>query len=571
MIQINWRIFTLPSPPSEIFKANIVRAIVVDNDRQRSNLVSHSYFVDEHIQDRYTLPVISIATHPDGLFDDETGIYVPGKLFEKIAHPNENPANYTQRGLKWEKPAYIHMFSPKGKPIIAQNAGIRINGEATRWYAQKSLRLIANSEYDSRTSFDYDFFPALNNRLNDRSVDSFHVIILRNSGQDCFKDMFQDAMAHSLLEHSSLDIQGSLPVIVFINGEYWGVHNIRTRYDENYFQSYYGIQKEDLAVLENDLSLSIGDSDDIRHFRELLNLIDSHYSMNGYQTASTLSDSDTYAEVTDRMDIDNFIDLYTSQIYFKNTDWPGNNMIFWRKKVEDQISNSSVPYGHDGKWRWMLTDTDFGFTRPSHNTLIDATRDDGKDWYNEPWSTYLIRSLLENENFRISFINRFADHLNTAFREEVVINRIDQFEEIYLPEMEQHIHRWGPRDRSFKTWRAYVENMRSFARLRPSYLRQHIIDYFDLSGVSTVTLLVDSQKGFIRINNVDIATRTPGVGDADQWSGIYFQGVPVSLSAIPRSGYRFVGWEGIDHQNADVALVLDGDLTLQAKFSSIDP
>jgi hypothetical protein len=559
------------SPPPDIFKATVVRAIVVGENGERSSIATHTYFVEEQINDRYTFPIVSIATHPEGLFDDDSGIYVPGDLFQRIAHPNENPANYTQRGMKWEKPANIQIFSPDGKTILAQNAGIRIHGEATRWYAQKSLRLIARREYDPQTSFDFDFFPTLKNRLNDRSVNSFHTLILRNSGQDCFTNMFQDAMAHTLLEHTSLDIQGSLPVVVFINGEYWGIHNVRTRYDKDYFQSYYGIEEQDLAVLKNDLSLSIGTKDDVEHFREILNLIDPQHALNGYRTASTLSDPDVYADVASMMDIDNFIDVYTSQIYFKNTDWPGNNMVFWRKKVEEPKPALDVPYGHDGKWRWALTDTDFGFDRPDHNTLFDATRDDGTDWYNEPWSTYLIRSLLQNDTFRNSFINRFADHLNTSFREEVVVDQIDRFEEVYLPEMQEHIQRWGPQERSFETWRAYVEGMRSFALFRPDQLRQHIIDHFSLPGISTITLLSDSQKGHIRINEIDIKTGTPGVADTDRWSGIYFQGVPVRLSAVPNPGYRFAGWKGIDQAGPEVVLILESDLEIEALFSPVNP
>ena len=108
--------------------------------------------------------------------------------------------------------------------------------------------------------------------------------------------------------------------------------------------------------------------------------------------------------------------------------------------------------------------------------------------------------------------------------------------------------------------------MRNFSRNRPDFVRQHMIDHFDLPGTATVTLLTDSAKGYIRINSIDITSDTPGVMDADEWSGIYFKGIPINLSAIPNPGYQFAGWEGIDQSSPDLQLSLDNDLKLTANF-----
>jgi hypothetical protein len=562
-------------PPSPVFKGTVVRAIVVDKNGNKSNIVTHSYFIDQEMDARYTFPVISIATDAHRLFDDDIGIYVPGDRFENI-YPNRNhdPGNYTERGLKWERPIYFQMFSPTGELLLEQNAGLRIHGSGSRWYAQKSLRLYTGDSYDECGLFQHDFFPALNNRVGDGIVDTFETLILRNSGQDWYwpiPTMFKDAMTQSLLEHTTLDIQGYQPIILFLNGEYWGIHNIRTRYDEYYFKSYYGLSANQVTVLEENSSLKFGDGAGLRHYLNLLSAIDPDFHSNDFQTVNTLADPDQYAQIAKWMDIDNFIDYYVSQIYFNNSDWPGKNVLYWRKMVDEGAVESDPAYGHDGKWRWMIIDTDFGFRDPERNALFEATRDDGTQWYNQPWSTFLARSLLQNQDFRIAFINRFADHLNTTFREDVVLDKVNTFTDLYQPEIEEQIHRWGNLNGSEKAWLENVEIMREFALIRPGYQRQHLLEMFFLPGTAELTVRVNSSHGYLQVNSLVIKDGQVGVKEANNWTGIYFQDVPVQLTAIPFEGYQFLRWETQDGttlgtETPTISLRLSGDIQITAVF-----
>lgn len=533
---------------NEIFMANVIRAIVIKPDSERSNVITQTYFFDEHMADKYTLPIVSIATNPEYLFDNEIGIYVPGDLYQDIEQerPWWNPANYTRRGLKWERPIFFQMFNHHGELLISQNLGIRVHGGATRWFPQKSLRLYARSEYDQQTLMNYDFFPALNDRFNHSKVDAFETLILRNSGNDWLSNerwrstMFRDAMSQSLLEHTNLDIQGYQPVFVFINGEYWGIHNIRTRYDEFFFKSYYGIEPSDIIVLESGFgSLHLGSEGDESSYRDLLKLIDENYMENSFQTSKALSDQSLFEYFSTWIDIENFITYNVSQIYFNNTDWGGSNIRFWRKNSDPELVYSTG-YGHDGKWRFMIIDLDYGFMNPQNDTIKYATQ-------NSNINSYLFRSLLENDSFRIDFLNSFADHLNTTFREEVVINKINFNEDIYSTEVNEHIRRWGNMGGSYDAWLANVQSMRDFASLRPFYQRQHIMEYFGLLGSFEVNIQSNPSQGYIRVNSIDIFSGSIGVSDPSNWSGIYFQNVPIEISAIPHDGYRFVGWEGLDH------------------------
>jgi hypothetical protein len=536
----------------DIFLATVVRALVIKPDSERSNVLSHSYFIDEQMTERYTMPIVSIATNPEYLFNNEIGIYVPGDFYQDIDPERRwwNPANYSQRGLKWERPIFFQMFNQTGELLISQNLGLRIHGGATRWFPQKSLRLYASSDYDDQTLINHDFFPALNNRFSNDTVDSFETLILRNSGNDWMSNerwrstMFRDALSQSLLEHTRLDIQGYQPVILFLNGEYWGIHNFRTRYDRFYFNSYYGIEPSDLIVLESGFgSLLLGSPGDEASYRDLLKLIDENYLENSFQTSKALSDQSLFEHFAKWIDIDNFITYNVAQIYFNNTDWGGSNIRFWRKNSDPMLNESPV-FGHDGKWRFMILDTDFGFFNPQYNTLYYATR-------NLSATSYLFRSLLANGQFRTQFINTFADHLNTTFREAVVTEQIDFFQDLYSPEVDEHIRRWGNMGGSFDAWLDNVQSMRDFANFRPFYQRQHIIEYFSLTGLFDFSIQTDPSQGYIRVNSIDILESSVGVSDPSNWSGIYFQNVPIEITAIPHDGYQFVGWEGLDQINIE--------------------
>jgi len=560
--------------PSEDLKANVIRAVVVKFNGERSNVITHSYFINENMKEYYSVPVVSISTNPEYLFDDELGIYVPGEWYEEIDddRPWWNPANYTQRGEKWERPVYFQMFSQNGEVLVAQNLGIRIHGGATRALAQKSLRLYTKEVYDQQILINYDFFPTLNNRFSDNVVDSFETLILRNSGNDWQSNdrwhstMFRDAMSQSLLEHTKLDIQGYQPVIVYINGEYWGIHNVRTRYDNYYYYSYYGIETEDLILLEGGSgSLYLGSNGDEKTYTDLLKLLDEHYMKNKYQTSSALIDHNLFEYFTKWIDIENFITYNISEIYLNNTDWGIQNIRFWRKDTNSIVNNDSVKYGHDGKWRWMITDTDFGFVDPQNNTLRYATRSGSAN-------TFLFRALLENKDFKENFINTFADHLNTTFREEVVINQINKFKGLYAPEVQEQINRWGNLGGSFEAWENNVDEMKEFAYIRPTFQCHHIIEYFDLPGSLKLTINTDASQGYIRINSIDIVEGSIGVNDPNNWSGTYFQSVPIEITAVPYSGYEFIGWKGIDNLAPDatvpqITLDLYEDLSITAMFS----
>jgi hypothetical protein len=528
--------------PGKVFKGTVVRAIAYDANGNASDVVTKSYFVHPLGNKRYSLPIVSLSTDNENLFDHEKGIYVAGALYENIS-PNhwENPANYSQRGMEWERPAHIEFYETDGTLGFSEDVGIRIHGAASRANVLKSLRVQFRKEY-GKGKLEYPLFPEL-------PYDQFDSFVLRSAGNDYDGAYLRDPFMQSLLDETRLDTLAYRPAILFINGEYWGIHNIRERGDEDYFAEKYGISKSELDLLEKNADVISGTND---HYVALINKL----------RRSDVNDPAVYEAVKEAIDVDNFIDYQIAQIYFDNGDWPGNNIRFWR---ENKPYDPASVYGRDGRWRWLVFDTDFGFGMYGehnflNNTLQHATATNGPDWPNPEWSTFLLRTLFQNDEFRVRFVNRFADLMNTSFVPERVIEKLHAMKSVIEPEMREHIARWG-RPYGMDHWYMHIERIETFAEKRPAAMRVYIDDYFKLGGISELKIgSVPQGQGVIKLNSLVLE---PVQG----WTGIYFHSVPVTLTAIPMHGYRFVGWKGdISSDDPTITIELTEDVTITPVF-----
>ncbi|MFC1569966.1 CotH kinase family protein [bacterium] len=510
--------------PLLIDETKVIRARVCGSGIMPSSIITHTYLISENL----SLPVVCLSTAPLNLWDEQVGIYVTGPNAE-----TESPhygANFWQ---DWERPVHIEFFDIDETDVYSASGGVKIFGGWSRAFPQKSLALFARREYGTE-AFNYPFFP-------DKSIQSFQSLVLRNSGNDCGFSMFRDPLMQDLVKSTSLVVQAYRPVVVYLNGEYWGVHNLREKINEHYIASNYDFDPDNLDILEYYEAVIQGESD---HYLQMMNYIVSH----------DMSIPEYYEVVKADMDVNNFIDYQVAQIYFGNTDWPSNNIKFFRPGTED------------GLWRWLLFDTDFGFGLYDdfayrHNTLEFATDPDGPPYPNPPWSTLLIRHLLENIEFRNSFINRLADYMNTIFHPDEVIDHIDSLKTNIESEMENHFAKWGG---SISAWQNEVEIMREFARRRNGYVREHILDKFNLEATHTLCLDVYPENaGTIAINTV-VPSNYP-------WEGIYFQKVPVLMAANPYDGFRFLRWEGdATGDRSRLSVDLTHNFLVTAVFEPVD-
>jgi hypothetical protein len=522
-------------PAGKIAKATVIRAISFKDGYMKGPVVSATYFVFPEGRSRYSMDVISISTNHEFLFSDSIGIYVPGNSY---VEGRGNTGNYIQRGSQWERPASFEFF---GDDItFPQDIGIRIHGGFTRRFPQKTFRLYARSDY-GENRFNYQIFPEL-------PYTSYNRLLLRNSGNDNGITMFRDAAAQSLVRHFDVDVQAYRPTVVFINGEYWGIKNLRERYDRHYLERVYEIDPDNIDLLTYENTIIEGSNE---HYNAMIRYIDKN----------DLSDNDLFDEVGKMMDINNFLDYYSAQIYYANDDWPGNNTDFWRLRTE---YDPDAPKGHDGRWRWLLYDVDVSLGLRTEYTFNMIHKLTGYiRWWN-----LIIRNLLDNENFQYSFINRIADHLNTAFLPSRVHYVLDSLKSRIEPEINEHIHRWGKPSSKF-LWESNVQVMYTNASNRPAHVRKHVMDHFKIEGLVNLTLKTDHpEHGYIRVNSIDIHPSTPGVPvDTYPWTGIYFHGIPIEVEAVPNEGYAFSHWVGAENQMDRVLNTTPGgDISLKAYF-----
>ncbi len=535
----NWQ-----PPAGEVFKINTIRARAFLPNGRPGHTKTHSYLVDERGFQRYSLPLISITAHESAFFDADSGIYVHG-----------NHTNFNQRGREWERLVHFEFFEKNGSLAFSQDMGARIHGGASRNRPRKSLRIYARRDYGT-TWVEYPLFP-------DKDIFEYKRFILRSSGNDWSEAVFRDAFMQSLMKDLNLDLQYARPAIVFLNGEYWGVHTIRDRLDNRYIQTHYGLNDQmDYTILERNGQLDRGNPDGIQHYEDMLDFLDS----------PGVADPENYAEIKTRMDVENFTNYQIGQIYVMNTDWPGNNIQYWRYFTDEY--DPDAPEGLDGRWRWQVFDLDFGFgldfdyvtgvnEGPAHNTLSFALEAHGPNWPNPPWSTFILRKLMENDSYRQHFITRFADLLNTSFETQRVLSVLEDFYQTYKPEMPEHIHRWRMPE-SMLSWENEVNVMRDFAQQRGDFMRQYLAEEFDLGDEALFKVnVVNPSQGTVRVNTVET-----GEGESS-WQGIYFEDMEITLEAIPAPGYLFSHWVGLNDPHTPVtSFILEGDKEVTAHFQA---
>ncbi len=345
--------------PLTLTKTMVLKARTFAEGYTPSEVVTHTYFINETI----TLPVISLSTDPKNFWGD-TDIY-------------------TRYTVDYERPVHIEFFEPGGKPAFSQIVGVKIHGASSASFAQKSLQVFAHASFGPG-KMKHRVFPGL-------PFKEYDALVLRNSGHDWGYTMFRDALISSLAAGTAVDTWAYRPAIVFINGAYWGLHNIREKLNDKYIAQHHpGVNPDSLDIMEYVVQHNLLQGDRT-HFD----------TMTAYMQNHDLSVPAYYEQVKKLMDVDQFIDYHVIEIFADNGDWPGNNVKFWRPKTPD------------GKWRWILYDTDCGFghpvygpSTPDHNKLVLATHPDKAGWGNYgPWSTFIIRNLLKNREFRNKFIN----------------------------------------------------------------------------------------------------------------------------------------------------------------------
>lgn len=536
--------------PGNNFKGTVVRARAFKNGSPPSAIVTKTYFITPSGSPAYNMPVISLVSNEKSFFEYNTGIYTPGVYYDSWRRDNPSTpsgscafGNFGFGGDAWERDGNVEFFVNR-ESVLNQEIAFRIHGGCTRGNPRKTLRLYSNTE------FNYGIFQEKPTLFSKR-------LLLRSSGNDWPTTIFRDAFYHKLVEHLPFDTQMSRPSVVFLNSEYWGIHNVRERFDGHYLDRKYGVDRDNIDMVTFD-GYPQADEGDLVSYNQLMDFLNNN----------SVSGTTNYNTLAEKIDIENFTDYQIAEVFCANSDWPNKNLKLWRNRV---AYTPSAPLGHDGRWRWMLYDVDIslGAHNPaSHDNLSSAVAD-GE-------TTKVLFSLIQNTAYREFFISRFADLLNTTFLPAHSDTVLTSYKARYELGMPDHINRWKA-PATLNDWNTNVNVIKTFISQRPGYVRGHLRNRFNggLGVDRNLTVNVsDVTMGYIKVNTIDIVKETKGVSSTPYpWTGVYFASVPVKLVAKPKAGYKFVRWEDNGSQvstNAEYTVTLSANKTMRAVFE-FDP
>jgi len=298
------------------------------------------------------------------------------------------------------------------------------------------------------------------------------------------------------------------PCVVFLNGEYWGIHNIREKYDEQYFIANFRLKAGEFDHIKYDLNTDepVAEQGDLIYYNDMTDFISNN----------DMSISDNYEYIKTLMDINSFIDRTIMAVFTADTSWHHNDEL-WRQR------------SGTGKWQWVIVDLDRGFNinNVSDNLLQDVMNKDE-----------IFKHLIQNDEFKNHFITRFSAHLNTTFDDNRVNQIINNFKTGIQQEMPRHITRWSNEGgiSSINSWEDEIEELRDFQNKRSGYVFQHIRSLFGLNSTAKIFLSVSKPGGGkIFVNDVSIPDSS--------FSGDFFLDTPININFVPAVGYDFSHWE----------------------------
>lgn len=388
------------------------------------------------------LPIVSIFLDPESLFGFNKGIYTTGitQLMEtnKSAEGKGwwlNAANWNNRGAEWERNAAFS-FLINEKLMYQSKAGIRINGNATRGFCQKSFKLIARNS-ENKKSFNYSFF------CESASV-RYKSLLLRNSGNDWGKTMIADAFIQSLIPYKLIDRQGHLQVKVYINGLFWGLYDLCEKLDENYLSNKYQIKKKKIILMEGD-EMEYGDEVDKFEYKKLVDFCETN----------DLSVTSNFRTFCQKADIHNLALYYAIQLYIVNVDWPNMNVKAYRFKSDQS------------KWKWAIRDLDCSYSY-SGNSAHEA--DQFKFLLNNKSTMGIIfKACMKNREFRKILAEKFNFILKNIFEEGIQHTKLIAITNTLRPEITLQSNRWR-KPESLEKWEKNIEGFSKFIHLRSKFI-----------------------------------------------------------------------------------------------------
>ncbi|MCQ2098184.1 MAG: CotH kinase family protein [Fibrobacter sp.] len=552
---------------------------------QPADTTTQTYFINENV----SMPVVALTVNHHDMFDSTAGLYAtgPGPYQGDAMNATDNNNPKCQEPCKganfWkdtELPVHVEFFE-NGSSTKTKNweidAGISIIGNYSRYKPKKSVAIKMDNDNYGDKVLKYSLFKT---RPEAKKIKSFN---LRNNGNRFWTDYFGDAMLTSLMEGTEVDYQRSRQVVVFYNGEYFGIHDMRERLNRSFVETNYGIDSKSINVVKNCSSMDTGcqngwvasgtNGASPNDFVQLVNQI-TNGNFEG-------ENNQQYNQVKEKMNVVSFAQYMLAEMYIHNGDWPGNNIRAWG--------------GNGNPFKFMIFDVDHGYgftpglisaeTNMFQHVLGSVTMDNNQNnggnnggWggmggNNGGWgggfgggmwgfgganSTIgnMLKKLLANPEFKRMFINQASILLNDYLTYSKVQAAVQNMKStIPSSEQQRDEQRW-PRNQSRFNWSPDGSDLLKFAQNRTETFKQEVSQYFGLSGEINVTITANG-SGTIQVDGLNLPN--------SNYRGKFFSGNALQLTAIPAAGRVFAGWSDGSTENPHLVTPTEG-MTISATF-----
>ncbi|GAB5409799.1 MAG: hypothetical protein BalsKO_21640 [Balneolaceae bacterium] len=515
---------TLYDAPISIDSSTVIRAIALGGEFSSSPVSTNSYIYDKS----HTIPVITFVMDPDSLFSEEFGMLAYGDSAE-VAYPFKG-ANFWQ---DWEYSTHIEFIETNGNIEFEIDAGASIGGNFSRGFNKKSFIINNNEKYGVKR-LEYNLFP-------ENEYQEYDGFGLRAGAEERSRLLNELMYAINQKWNHHNDMQANRPVVMYLNGEYWGIYLLQERKNDDFVESRYGFEEIDMIKDYN--GLKDGSWDAYWDMVDEINELDP-------------STQEFYNFIEANINLDSFTDHWIYQVYSSHGD--PNNLRYWKARNEEGAKWNYI--SHDFDWWRSLGDEPEEYFKTLELFLETGTYD-----------FWILGKMMENLTYREFFLNRLADMLNTAFKPENVFALIDSIDTAINPEIDRDIARWeegwfdigGTTSYSMEYIRDVTED---YAVDYPQFIYKEVMDTLKVDTVRVNIAQVNN--GQLQLNS--IAPNT----ESASWSGVYFQGNTITLSGKPEPGYSFSEWlvngESAGSSNVLEIELTDEPVTIGATFSELN-